>query len=145
MSKKVLILEDDTVLSRIYRKVLEMEGYEVEAACDGAEGIDAVHRWNGTIAVILLDIMMPRMDGVQFLRQIRSEGYMTPVIVITDVRLQDIKGLDVFDIVPKPITRRDLIKAVADCLGAYGTFEHELFETVEFLKKKLNGSREVVA
>jgi DNA-binding response OmpR family regulator len=69
MSKRVLIVEDDELLREIYATKLEMEGFQVETAKDGLEGLEKASRAKPDI--ILLDMIMPRMTGLEFLQAFR--------------------------------------------------------------------------
>ncbi|MDO8269752.1 MAG: response regulator [Candidatus Levybacteria bacterium] len=82
---KVLIVEDDVLISRMYQKVFESEGYEVLMAGNGQEGLDMARTKAPTI--ILLDIMMPKMNGMQMLEQIKADPKIAkiPVIVLTNL------------------------------------------------------------
>jgi CheY-like chemotaxis protein len=83
--KKVLILEDEQSLSKILVEKFELEGYLVKAAYNGFEGLTAVKDFKPDL--ILLDIIMPEMDGFTFLKKLRKmEGSKkTPVIVLTNL------------------------------------------------------------
>ncbi|MGL4772534.1 MAG: response regulator, partial [Clostridium sp.] len=78
MNNKVLIIEDDREISSMVKMYLENEGYEVFTAFDGLEGLEAVNEFSPT--VILLDLMMPRMDGMECLKKIREKS-TTPVLI----------------------------------------------------------------
>jgi len=82
---KVLIVEDDTLISRMYQKVFESEGYNVLLAGDGQVGLDLVRSEIPTI--ILLDIMMPKMNGLQMLQELKTDPKVSkiPVIVLTNL------------------------------------------------------------
>jgi DNA-binding response OmpR family regulator len=82
---KILIVEDDPMMSRMYEKAFLAEGFEVEMAHDGQEGVDKAK----TVApnLILLDVMMPRLNGMQALEYIKSDPNtkMIPVIMLTNL------------------------------------------------------------
>lgn len=82
--KKILIIEDDPIVAHIYQTRLEKEGYEVEIAHDGQSGFYRVHEFKPD--AILLDLMLPKMNGVEILKKIRGQGQFgkTPVIVFTN-------------------------------------------------------------
>lgn len=78
---KVLVVEDDPFIIRLYSKVLESEGYEVEKADNGLSALELLFTFQPDI--ILLDIMMPTMNGMEFLK--RANGRTAPVIVLTNM------------------------------------------------------------
>src|SRR5438034_3663017 len=82
--KKVLIVEDDSIVVHIYKTRLVKEGYEVEVAADGQSGFYRIHEFEPD--AVLLDLMLPKMNGVEILKKIRAEGKFsrTPVIVFTN-------------------------------------------------------------
>jgi DNA-binding response OmpR family regulator/HPt (histidine-containing phosphotransfer) domain-containing protein len=82
--KKVLIVEDDPIIAHIYRTRVEKEGYKVEVAADGQSGFYRIHEFEPD--AILLDLMLPKMNGVEILKKIRAEARFaqTPVIVFTN-------------------------------------------------------------
>jgi CheY-like chemotaxis protein len=87
---KILIIEDDPLMSRMYQKVFGFEGYEVETASNGQEGLDKIKAVNPTI--ILLDIMMPVMNGLQVLDKVKADEQTKhiPVVMLTNLAgLQD--------------------------------------------------------
>src|SRR5690349_15878947 len=80
---KILVVEDDSLMSRMYQKIFTFEGYEVEMAVDGEEGFEKAKLTKPTI--ILLDVMMPKMNGLQALDKLKldPETKTIPVIMLT--------------------------------------------------------------
>lgn len=82
---KVLIIEDEEMLVNMYISKFEKEGYEIEKALNGREGLEKVKSYNPQI--ILLDVIMPEMDGFMVLKQLKSEASTKniPVIMLTNL------------------------------------------------------------
>lgn len=82
---KILIVEDDPLMSRMYQKIFSFENYEVEIAADGQEGLDKAR--TGKPTLILLDIMMPKMNGLQVLEKLKAdpETKAIPVVMLTNL------------------------------------------------------------
>lgn len=82
---KVLIVEDDPLMSRMYQKIFTFEGYEVEMAGDGEEGLEKAKKVIPTI--ILLDVMMPKMNGMQVLEKLKVDPATKaiPVVMLTNL------------------------------------------------------------
>ena len=82
--KKILIIEDDPVVAHIYRTRLEKSGYTVEVCEDGQSGFYRIHEFHPQ--GVLLDLMLPKMNGVDILKKIRAEAEFShiPVIVFTN-------------------------------------------------------------
>jgi CheY-like chemotaxis protein len=85
MAKILLIVEDDPLMSRMYQKIFTFEKYDVETAANGEEGVDKARKTKPT--VILLDIMMPKMNGMQALEKLKSDPDTKniPVIMLTNL------------------------------------------------------------
>ena len=81
----MLLIEDDPLMLRLYRKIFELEGYEVELAAGGQEGLDKAKSDKPTL--VLLDIMMPKMDGFEVLGKLKEdpETKDIPVVVLTNL------------------------------------------------------------
>ncbi len=81
----IVIIEDDQVISQMYRMKFESDGFEVHVASDGKSGIELVHKTLPSL--ILLDMQMPGMNGDEALAEIRKHewGKMIPVIVLTNL------------------------------------------------------------
>lgn len=82
---KVLIVEDDTYISDMYRIKLESDGFEVEVATDGQAGLDAII--NNHPDLVLLDVVMPKMDGFSVLQKIRKNPDFKnmPIVMLTNL------------------------------------------------------------
>ena len=82
---KILIVEDDPLMSRLYQKIFTFEGYAIDIATDGVEALDKVRKDKPTL--ILLDIMMPRMNGLEFLGKVKSDPdtKSIPVVILTNL------------------------------------------------------------
>lgn len=82
---KILIIEDDPLMQRMYQKAFSFDGYEVVVAGDGMEGLEKVRSEKPTI--VLLDVMMPKMNGLDTLAKIKSDPEIkaTPVIMLTNL------------------------------------------------------------
>ena len=82
---KILIIEDDPLMVRMYKKIFEFEKYEVETATDGEEGLKKASSSKPTL--ILLDIMMPKMNGLQVLEKLKADDSTKkiPVVILTNL------------------------------------------------------------
>jgi len=82
---KILVVEDDPLMSRMYQKIFTFEGYEVEMAGDGQEGLEKARSVKPTL--MLLDIMMPKMNGLQVLEKLKADPELKsiPVIMLTNL------------------------------------------------------------
>lgn len=85
MSAKVLIVEDDQLIQRMYSKIFTFEKYEVITASDGEEGLEKARATKPTI--ILLDVMMPKMNGMQVLEKLKADPDTKhiPVIILSNL------------------------------------------------------------
>ncbi|QDQ27908.1 response regulator transcription factor [Chitinimonas arctica] len=107
---RVLLVDDDIELSAMLAEYLEQEGFAVRAVHDGEAGVDEA--LSGRYEIVVLDVMMPRLNGVEALRRIRAHSRM-PVLMLT-ARGDDIDrilGLELGadDYVPKPCSPRELV------------------------------------
>lgn len=111
--KKMLIAEDDINILELLRMYMEKEGFQVETAVDGGEALAKYRRFNPDI--ILLDVMMPVLDGVEVCASIRRESKV-PIIMLTAKGETDDKvhGLEsgADDYIPKPFEMREVIARI---------------------------------
>lgn len=84
MAKHVMIAEDSEHLVKVYKMRLEKEGYEVTTCHNGLEAVGAMDKKQPDI--MLLDLMMPELDGMGVLEHIKQKGYTFPVIMLTNIR-----------------------------------------------------------
>lgn len=107
---RVLLVDDDVELSAMLREYLEQEGFSAYAVHDGEAGV--AEALTGRYAIAVLDVMMPRMNGVEALRRIRAASRL-PVLMLTAKGddIDRIVGLELGadDYVPKPCTPRELV------------------------------------
>ena len=114
MSKKILVVEDDETTADYVAGGLEQNGFVVDRATDGRDGL--FHATDGTYAAIVLDRMLPGMDGMAVLSAIRAAGIQTPVIILsalgsTDERVKGLKaGSD--DYLAKPFAFSELLARI---------------------------------
>ena len=111
---KILIAEDDRELRQLFSHVLTKNGYTVRGVSDGQEALDAMQ--GDYFDLIISDIMMPRVDGYELVRQLRDVGNTTPILMITakdafdDMRLGFQSGVD--DYMVKPINVNEMVLRV---------------------------------
>ncbi|MEZ0094583.1 response regulator transcription factor [Streptacidiphilus sp. EB129] len=111
---RVLVVDDEPALRDALESSLAFEGYQVATASDGVEALDAIAA--GSPDLVLLDIMMPRMDGLTTVRRMRSRGDTVPVLMLTarDAVGDRVTGLDVGadDYLAKPFELDELLARV---------------------------------
>ena len=78
---KILLIEDDKLLSDSLQTLLERKGFSVEAVYDGEDG--AAYAETGVYDLLILDVMMPKLDGYQVARQVRRDRVSTPILMLT--------------------------------------------------------------
>src|SRR6476620_4600029 len=91
---RLLVVDDDPALSRTLRRALTVEGYAVETAQDGVEALDRLG--DGGFDAVVLDVSMPKLDGLQVCRRLRERRDRTPVLMLTarDAVRDRVSGLD---------------------------------------------------
>jgi len=120
-SQEILVVEDDRAIRRLFRMVLEREGYRVQEASDGAEAVSKLTA--ADYDVIILDLMMPNLDGFGLMRTL-AEGDSSRLkrIIVTSAASPQIisermRGAP-FDTLPKPFDLGDLVRRVRACIKA---------------------------
>ena len=91
--KKILIIEDDQIVAKVYRNKLAAQGYQTEVALDGETGLKTMRSFQPDL--IVLDLMLPKMSGVDVIRQVRSESEFSklPIIVFSNTYLTNMVQL----------------------------------------------------
>ena len=111
---RILLAEDEKALSKALVKILEKNNYSVDAVYDGEGALAFLE--SGCYDAAILDIMMPKLDGITVLKKIRAEGNPTPVLMLTaKSEIEDrVLGLDsgANDYLPKPFDTRELLARI---------------------------------
>jgi DNA-binding response OmpR family regulator len=114
MPKSILVIEDDPGIQMSLRDELESEGYEVRTADDGERGVEEVRQRRPDL--VILDVMLPTLDGYEVCKRLRGDGVTTPIIMLTvkDKEVDKILGLELGadDYVTKPFSLRELVARV---------------------------------
>ena len=119
--KKVLIIDDSEVLRRITAFNLQKMGYEIREAIDGVDGLEKIKNFQPDL--VLLDIMMPRMDGFTVLKRMSEDPSMKeiPVIVLTAKGGEDDEKealrLGAIKVLTKPFSPKQLVETVKQVIG----------------------------
>lgn len=133
---KILVVDDERDLSNAITKVLKLEQYEVTQAYDGLEAIDYVS--NENFDLIIMDVMMPNLDGISATKHLREKGIQTPILLLTARSLTEdkVQGLDsgADDYLTKPF-RFEELKARIRALLRRGTL---VSLTLDFCDIKLD-------
>lgn len=134
---KILIVEDDKILSDTIKQCIE-KNYNVEQAYDGYEGY--MFAKGNIYDVIILDLMMPEMNGYEVLSKLRNQGVLTPVLILTakDSLGDKVKGLNTGadDYLVKPFEREELLARLDAIIRRNNGFF--IKDTLEFKELKLN-------
>lgn len=111
---RILLAEDEKALSRAVIKLLEKNNYSADAVYNGEDAFEYLE--SGNYDVLVLDIMMPKTDGITLLKRIRASGNQIPVIILSaKSEIEDrVKGLDcgANDYLPKPFDSRELLARI---------------------------------
>jgi DNA-binding response OmpR family regulator len=114
----ILVIEDDRDMARVVSRNLEADGHRVHLAYDGAAGITAVRELRPDL--IILDLMLPRVDGYRVLEQVRRDRFDAPLLLLTARSQEDdkVRGFDLGadDYVVKPVGMRELAARVSTLL-----------------------------
>jgi len=112
---KILVVDDERAVRDSLRRALELQGYEVDLAADGAEALARLNA-NGQPDAIVLDILMPEVDGLEVCRRLRRAGNSVPVLMLTarDAVGDRVEGLDAGadDYLVKPFALEELLARV---------------------------------
>ena len=117
--KKILVIDDDPIMLDILKTFLRSQGFGVETALDGVEGLSRVENYRPNL--ILLDVMMPKMDGYTFIRELRKNEKFRdmPVVVLTgrEMMREMFMQEGVLDYVMKPFQAEELLAIISKYLN----------------------------
>ena len=125
---KILIIEDEKLLADSLKAMLEKKGFDVEAVYDGESGAEYAEL--GVYDLLILDVMMPKMDGLSVARQVRAKRCSTPILMLTaksslEDRIQGLNaGADYY--LTKPFDSRELLACVNALLRRQGSHVDEM-------------------
>ncbi|MCT6516282.1 MULTISPECIES: envelope stress response regulator transcription factor CpxR [Enterobacterales] len=144
---KILLVDDDRELTSLLKELLEMEGFNVVLASDGEQALKLL---DASIDLLLLDIMMPRKNGIETLKELR-QNFQTPVIMLTarGSDLDRVLGLELGadDYLPKPFNDRELVARIRAILRRSNWSEQKQTDnnaspTLQVDKLQLNPGRQ---
>ncbi len=149
---KVLIVEDNYELNKTLKEILELNGYLVESAYDGEEALDYI--LSGDYDIIILDILLPKIDGYDVCKIIRDKGIKTPVLMLTAKgTIQDkVKGLDIGadDYLVKPFDIEELLARIRALIRRNSTEKSDIVRIdnieIDFTNREVrkNGKKLIV-
>jgi CheY-like chemotaxis protein len=128
-SSAVLIVEDDPAIRRLVAMVMKRSGYAVDLASDGLEALERIAATN--YDAIVLDLMMPRLDGYSFLNRLaKDEPHRLRKVIVTSaaspMTIRNRLEAQPFSLISKPFDIRELQGIVAECIEAGRTHEHAM-------------------
>ncbi|WP_054024661.1 response regulator transcription factor [Bacillus sp. FJAT-28004] len=127
MKERILVVEDESGISRILQLELEHEGYTVGTAADGRTGYEMAS--TGEWELVLLDVMLPEMSGIEVLRLLRQAGNPVPIILLTarDTVPDKVSGFEhgANDYVTKPFAMEELLARVRNILRIFQQYPKE--------------------
>jgi two-component system response regulator MprA len=143
---KILVVDDERAVRESLRRALELEGYEIELAGDGNEALSTLGRDEPQADAVILDVLMPGLDGLEVCRRLRATGNRVPVLMLTarDEVQNRVAGLDAGadDYVTKPFALEELLARVRALLRR--TADTDGGEVLSFGEVTLDlGTREV--
>ncbi|MCA9652172.1 MAG: response regulator [Myxococcales bacterium] len=110
---KVLVVDDEPLITKMLARFARMRGHEATVASDGQEAWELFSSDPEQWAVMITDILMPRMNGVELVERIRSSGSDIPVVFISaHGQVPDVEALSPATFLPKPFRRAELLEAL---------------------------------
>lgn len=134
MWEKIVVIDDDDKITSMLRRSLVFEGYSVATANDGQEGLRQILEQNPNL--IILDIMMPKIDGWEVCRRVREGGLDIPILMLTakDEITDRVKGLDLGadDYLVKPFALEELLARVRVLLRRKGDKQEQAVNRIQY-------------
>jgi two-component system response regulator MprA len=142
----ILVVDDDQAVRDALRRALSMQGYDVTLAGDGEEALLKLRTDGNATDLLIVDVLMPRLDGLELTRRIRADGSQLPILMLTarDQVADRVAGLEAGadDYLVKPFALEELVARVRALMRRLGT--DETATTLRFADLELDtGTREV--
>src|SRR3954462_7247127 len=123
----ILVVDDDQAVRESLRRALTLQGYEVELAGDGEEALFKLRSHPNATDLLVVDVLMPRLDGLELTRRLRSDGSELPILMLTarDQVADRVEGLEAGadDYLVKPFALEQLVARVRALLRRFGPEE----------------------
>ena len=117
----ILLVDDEEEIRRTYANILQVLGYRVITVCDGEEALGAFDDSSDEIDLVVMDVVMPKVGGIEAVRVMRQKRSSLPVIFITGYErgaLEEYSVIPGIRVLPKPVTLRVFEKNVRELLGS---------------------------
>ena len=119
MPKKIIVVDDEKIICNTAKKILEIEGYEVDTFTDSVLALEAIRK--NQYDLIITDLMMEKVSGMDILREVNRRSPQTKVIMLTayatlEATIEAIRE-QIYDFFPKPVKIEDLKRSVKRALG----------------------------
>lgn len=117
---RILVVDDDTILANLLKLTLELDGFEVAVAHDGGAGLAKLKEED--FDLVILDLVMPNMDGVRFLRMLAETDAPRPRVMVLSSAIEEgvtdaWRALGVVDVARKPVEPTELVRRARQALG----------------------------
>ena len=141
---KIMIIEDDPLIAGLYEKAFKANGYDADSAFDGKEGLKKLMEAEKKPTLILSDVMMPEMNGLELLQKIKADPNLKGIPVVMLTNLSGDKDAEtaltigaITYLVKSQYTPKEVVAKVKEIIGAY-TRDGEVVPDTKILVKKLD-------
>lgn len=118
--ESILLVDDEAIVLKVMKRSLEKSGYHVLTAADGLEGLEAFRRHEDSVRLVLSDMAMPGMDGLQLISEIRKTGSRVPVLFSSGLdasaNSESLADLGIRKVLPKPCSSQTILRAIREAL-----------------------------
>lgn len=116
---KILVVDDDAIVMKSCKRILEAEGFEVATVPSADDALEAIRKYD--FDLLLIDVKMPKRDGMYLMREIKKDLPKIPIIVMsgypTPETIADVLKLGATQFIPKPFRPDELIKVIRQVMG----------------------------
>ncbi|MEN6604188.1 MAG: response regulator, partial [Bryobacteraceae bacterium] len=140
----ILVVDDDPENRHQLEMMLGCEGYSVESAADGEEALASLEKLDNEVTLVLLDVLMPKLNGIQTLQRIRTTNPSLPVIMLTGVtatsKVVEAMRCGASDYLLKPFSHRDLDSAIQRALAGRRVSEQQKQDAAQLENSYFHGA-----